>query len=308
MVAESKFLDEYWALPTAVRSLALFYNKDLFEAAGLDPDSPPTTTDEFLEMAQQLTQYDGGTGIENLVKMGYAPEMTGQAHHWFREVLIRQWGGVPYSADNREVMWNSPEGCEAFTYLANFETEFATGSSDNFIYENATDAFVAGDAALHIDGSFRIGTIAGNNPDLNYGVAELPAGPNGEKHTFGSYWTHGITRQAAADEAKLDASIRFLQFITSPEAGILWVNEVGELPAQLEAAADEELLADPILGPFAAGLEYAHATFFIDETAQRQNLIDAFDQIRINGADPCEALNESAANEQALLDEFWANH
>jgi multiple sugar transport system substrate-binding protein len=310
MVTESKFLDEYWALPTAVRSLALFYNKDLFEAAGLDPESPPTTTEEFLAMAQQLTQYDdsGNTGIENLVKMGYAPEMTGQAHHWFREVLIRQFGGVPYSPDNREVLWNSPEGCEAFRYLSDFETTYFTGSSDNFIYENATDAFINGDEALHIDGSFRIGTIATSNPDLNYGVAELPAGPNGERHTFGSYWTHGITRQAAADEARLEASIRFLTFITTPEAGTLWVNEVGELPAQLEAAADPVLLADPNLGPFAAGLEYAHATFFVDETAQRQSLIDAYDRIRLEGADVCEALNESAASEQALLDEFWATH
>lgn len=310
MVAESKFQDEYWALPTAVRSLALFYNKDLFEAAGLDPEAPPTTTEEFLAMAQQLTQYDdsGNTGIENLVKMGYAPEMTGQAHHWFREVLVRQFGGVPYSPDNREVLWNSPESCEAFKYLTDFETVHYTGSSDNFIYENATDAFINGDEALHIDGSFRIGTIATNNPDLNYGVAELPAGPNGEKHTFGSYWTHGITRQAAADEAKLEASIRFLKFITTPAAGTLWVNEVGELPAQLEAAADPALLADPKLGPFAAGLGYAHATFFVDETAQRQHLIDAYDRIRLEGADVCEALNEAAAAEQALLDEFWANH
>ncbi|MAS33969.1 MAG: ABC transporter substrate-binding protein [Anaerolineaceae bacterium] len=309
MVAESKFLDEYWALPTAVRSLALFYNKDLFTEAGLDPESPPTTTEEFLEMAQQLTQYDGnGTGIENLTKMGYAAEMTGQAHHWFREVLIRQYGGVPYSDDNREVLWNSPEGCEAFSYLASFETEFNTGTSDGFLYENATDAFINGDLALHIDGSFRVGTLANNAPDLNYGVAELPAGPNGEKHTFGSYWTHGITRQAAADDAKLEASIRFLKFITSPEAGTLWVNEVGELPAQLEAASDPELLSDPILGPFAAGLEYAHATFFVDETAQRQHLIDAYDQIRLGGVDPCEALNEAAALEQSLLDDFWANH
>jgi multiple sugar transport system substrate-binding protein len=310
MVAESKFQDEYWAIPTAVRTLALFYNKDLFEAAGLDPDSPPTTTDEFLAMAQQLTQYDdsGNTGIENLVTMGYAPEMTGQAHHWFREVLIRQFGGVPYSPDNREVMWNSPEGCEAFRYLSDFETVYHTGSSDNFIYENATDAFVNGDEALHIDGSFRIGTIANSNPDLNYGVAELPVGPNAERYTFGSYWTHGITRQAAEDEATLDASIRFLKFITTPEAGTLWVHQVGELPAQLEAASDPELLADPLLGPFAAGLEYAHATFFVDETAQRQTLIDAYDRIRLEGEDVCQALDEAAVEEQALLDEFWATH
>jgi len=80
------------------------------------------------------------------------------------------------------------------------------------------------------------------------------------------------------------------------------------LPAQLEAASNEELLADPILGPFAAGLPYAHATFFVDESIQRQVIIDAYDAVRLTDADPCEALNEAAATEQELLDEFWADH
>jgi multiple sugar transport system substrate-binding protein len=306
MVAESKFEDQYWAIPTAVRTLALFWNKDIFEAAGLDPETPPATLDEFVEMAIATTQYDGnGTEIMNIATEGYAPQLTGQAHHWFREALLRQYGGVPYSEDNRTVLWNSPEGCEAFGWLAAFETEHKTGSND--LFTDATQAFVNGQAALHIDGSFRLGTIATNNPDLNYGVAELPVGPNGEKHTYGSYWTHSITRRAAADEARMEAATRFLQFITSAEAGLLWVNEVGELPAQLEAAADPELLADPLLGPFSAGLEYAHATFFVDETAQRQHLIDAFDLIRLAGVDPCDALNEYAALEQELLDSFWAD-
>ena len=55
MVAESKFEGSYWAIPTAVRSLALFWNKDIFEAAGLDPESPPATLDEFLEIAVATT-------------------------------------------------------------------------------------------------------------------------------------------------------------------------------------------------------------------------------------------------------------
>jgi len=42
---------QYWGLPTAVRSLALFYNKDILEAAGLDPESPPQTLDELVEAA-----------------------------------------------------------------------------------------------------------------------------------------------------------------------------------------------------------------------------------------------------------------
>ncbi len=302
MVPNTQFEGQYWAIPTAVRTLALFWNKDLFTAAGLDPESPPTTLEELEEMAQALTQYDAAGNIEI---EGFPVALPGQSHHWFREVLVRQFGGVPYSDDNRTVMYNSAEGCEAFEYMLQFETVFNTGSND--LFEDATQAFLQGKSALHIDGSFRVGTIAKNAPDLNYGVVELPVG-NGVQSTFGSYWTHGLTRKAAEDPARLEASTRFLKFITTPEAGSLWVGKVGELPAQLAAASSEELLADPILGAFAAGLPYAHATFFVDESVQRQVLIDAYDSVRLLGTDACEALNEAAATEQTLLDEFWADH
>lgn len=303
MVSSSaQFEGEYWAVPTAVRSLAFFYNIDMLEAAGFD--GPPETLEELAEMAPALTIYDGDPAIENIVQQGFAPQMSGQWHHWFRESLFRQFdGGEPYSADNREVLWNTEAGCEAFTWMMQFETELLTGSND--LFTDADDAFVNGQSAMHIDGSFRLGTIANNNPDLNFGVSELPTGPNGERHTFGSYWTHGITRRAAADEARMEASTRFLEFITSPEAGSLWVREVGELPAQVSASEDPELLEDPLLAPFVAGLEYAHATFFVDESQQRQHLIDAYDLVRLSGVDPCEALAEAAALEQDLLDEFW---
>ncbi len=297
------FEGEYYAVPTAVRSLAMMYNIDLLEAAGYD--APPTTLEEFVEIAQAATVYDGDASLDNLVTEGYAVQMSGQAHHWFREVLLRQYGGVPYNDDYTEVLWNSEEGCEAFAWLTQFETEFLTGTNEGVGgTADADDAFVAGLAALHIDGSFRI-AAARNNEDLNFGVAELPIGPNGEQHTYGSYWTHGITRRANEDPARLEAATKFLEFVTSPEAGALWVQEVGELPAQIEAASDPELLEDPILGPFVAGLDYSHATFFVDESQQRQNLIDAFDLVRLNDIDPCDALQEVAFVEQELLDEFW---
>ncbi|MFQ5856865.1 MAG: extracellular solute-binding protein [Anaerolineae bacterium] len=301
LVKAVKFQGKYWAIPTAVRTLALFWNKDLFEQAGLDPETPPQTLDEFVDYAQKLTQYDDAG---NIVIEGYAPQLPGQAHHWFREILVRQFGGQPFSDDNRKVMWNSPEGCEAFKWLAALEMEHKTGSND--LYDGATQAFLQGKEALHIDGSFRLGTIAKNAPDLNFGVVPLPAGPDGTRATFGSYWTHGLTKKAAADPKRLEAATKFLKFITSPEAGTLWVNNVGELPAQLEAADDPALLADPKLGAFAEQLSYAHATFFVDESKQRQALLDAYDAVRLAGEDPCQALNEAAEQVQALYDEFWA--
>jgi multiple sugar transport system substrate-binding protein len=102
MVAESAaFEGELWAVPTAVRSLALFYNIDLLEAAGFD--GPPETLDEFKEMAIAATVYDGDPSLDNIVTEGFAVEMTGQAHHWFREADPSVCG-VPYNEDYTEVL------------------------------------------------------------------------------------------------------------------------------------------------------------------------------------------------------------
>jgi multiple sugar transport system substrate-binding protein len=288
-----------YTLPTAVRTLALFYNKDLMAAKGLDPENPPRTLDELKEQAVQCTERDG----ETFATYGIVVDPAGQAHHWFREVLLRQFGQPPLSEDNHQVLWNaSEEGYAAWETFLSFEKDLQVSRRD---FDNDYDPFLAGNACFHIDGSFRVGTITNNAPDLNYGVVELPE-HNGVQSTFGSYWTHGITQKAAADPARMAAAVKFLQFITTPEAGALWVEVTGELPAQLAAASNEELLADEKLGAFAAGLPYAHATFFINEADDRQAIIDAYDAVMLNGADPRAELDFAVEKVQAMYDEFWA--
>jgi multiple sugar transport system substrate-binding protein len=302
MVQASFFDGKLYTLPTAVRTLALLYNKDLMAEAGLDPEKPPTTLEELEEQAVKCTRKaaDGSYEI-----MGLPIAMSGQAHQWFREVLLRQFGQQPYSDDGRTVLWNASEGgYAAWNELLKFQTELQTG--DATLFDGDPNYFLSGHSCFQIDGSFRIGTITSSAPDLNYGVAELPT-HDGIKSTFGSYWTHGITAKAAADPKRMEAAVKFLKFITTPEAGKLWVGIVGELPAQLEAASDAELLADEHLGAFIAGLPYAHATFFVDETKDRQALIDAYDAVVLTGADPAAELDNAVATVQEMLDEFWAN-
>jgi multiple sugar transport system substrate-binding protein len=301
MVEASVVDGQLYTLPTAVRSLALFYNKDLMAAAGLDPESPPTTLTELEEQAVQCTVKDG----ETFEVYGFIANPGGQAHHWFRQVLLPQFGQQPLSDDRRTVLWNASEaGYEAWEQFLKFQTELGTGIAG--VYENDQDGFLAGEVCFHIDGSFRLGNIASAAPDLNFGVAELPS-HNGIQATFGSYWTHGITQKAAADPARLEAAAKFLQFITSPEAGTLWVEIVGELPAQLAAANSEALLADPKLGAFVAGLDYAQATFFVNEADDRQAIIDAFDAVMLTGADPREELDFAVQTVQEMYDDFWAD-
>jgi multiple sugar transport system substrate-binding protein len=301
MVEGSFFDGKLYTLPTAVRTLALFYNKDLMTAAGLDPENPPRTLDELKDQAVKCTVKEG----DEFKVYGFIVNPEGQAHHWFREVLLRQFGQQPYSDDATQVLWNASEGgYEAWETFLAFERELGTGVAG--VYENDQDGFLAGEVCFHLDGSFRLGNIASAAPDLNFGVVELPE-HNGVKSTFGSYWTHGITTKAAADPARMAAATKFLQFITTPEAGKLWVGIVGELPAQLAAANDPALLADPKLGAFAAGLPYAQSTFFVDESKDRQAILDAYDAVVLTDADPRAELDIAVTTVQEMLDEFWSS-
>ena len=70
IVSAMKRGNDYYGLPTAVRSLALFYNKKLFKEAGLDPNKPPKTLDELVAAAEKTTKRDGSG---NIVSAGIDP-------------------------------------------------------------------------------------------------------------------------------------------------------------------------------------------------------------------------------------------
>ena len=300
MVKAVKFDGKYWALPTAVRTLALFYNKEMFRQAGLT--RPPLTWDEFVADAQALTQRDPN-GRVTLEGFGISPN--GQDHQLIREVLFRQWGAAPYSGDGRKVTYNTAQGAEALRWYTDLVTKDKVGVIDFFPGGNGyRDAFMAGKAGMIVDGSFAIGAIRAA-AKFDWGTAVLPRRTlGGTPSNFGSFWVNGITKNATGP--RLAAAEAFLKFLTSPDIETLWLTQVGEIPSAKALASDPKLAQDPIFGPFIASLPYAHATFFIDETAQRTVLLDAINEVVLNHTDPKAALDAAAAKEQKILDDFWA--
>lgn len=297
MVNAVKVDGQYWALPTAVRSLALFYNTDHFAEEGFD--HPPQTWDELLEMAIKLTRR---TDRGALVRSGYGWNVTGQDWHLFREVLLRQWGVAPLSEDNRTVTMNSdPAAYEVMEWWINWSKEYGVGEEEGRgLYR---DTFLAGRASMIVDGSFGIGTISAN-PNLNWAVAELPVKEEGgEKSNFGSFWAHAITRNAT--DEKLAAAAKFVEFITSDDVQRLWLERVGELPASRELAQDPVLREDPVYGPFVRGLEYSHATFFVDEQTERELIVDAVDKVLLLDAPVKETLDQLVNDLQKVRDDYF---
>jgi multiple sugar transport system substrate-binding protein len=155
---------------------------------------------------------------------------------------------------------------------------------------------------MHIDGSFRIGALD-KTRGLKWGVAELPAGPDGMKSNYSSYWVNAVTSKAKGE--KYDAALKFMAYITSDEAMQIWLDTVGELPAKPSAALTESNTADPVFGPFVEGLGYAHSTVFVDESGQRQQMTDMVGRIDLEGQSVSDSLAAAAEAEQSILDGFY---
>lgn len=298
MVQAAKVDGTYYGLPTAVRSLALFYNRDKLSEAGFE--NPPATWDEFIEIAQALTVQRG----PRFTQIGYGVAPAGQDHHLIREILTRQFGTAPYSADHTEVLYDNEAGLAAFEFYTSWQTEHQIGVTEFIPGNNGyREGFrLQENIAMIIDGSFAIGAVR-DQAEFDWGVAEIPLlEEGGVEANFGSFWMNALTPNAVADEATLEASARFLEFVTRPDAMRLWLEVVGELPARSELVADPALAEDPVFGPFIASLAYAEATFFYDEAAQREVIVDAVNRVLLQDVDPADAWSAAAAQDQAIID------
>ncbi|MDQ6670784.1 MAG: extracellular solute-binding protein [Chloroflexota bacterium] len=298
VVQGARLQGKYWGVPTAVRTLALFYNKDLLSSGGVDPNKPPSTWEEFVDVALNTTKR-GSDGKLDIAGFAWGPD--GQGHQWWREALNRQNGIPPLSDDLKKLNWTDPKAIEAFTWYTDLVTRHKVGEQG--FYTDDPTAFKTGHAALHIDGSFRLGTFATDAPNLNYAIAPLPA--HKDKATYASFWVNCLTKRATG--ARLEAATKWMQYLTTPEVMRQWVDKVGELPARQAVAKEDKYVKDAKLGPFLQSLDYGHATFFVDEASDRQAVLDAVNEVILNGTAPEQAIKTAAGKVQGMLDEYWAS-
>lgn len=293
IVSAMKRNGQYYGLPTAVRSMALFYNKDMFQKAGLDPNKPPQTLDEMVAAAKAMAKRDASG---NFQQVGMALDIARQDHNWWREILVRQFGGESYSADGAKVAYDSEAGRKALAFYTGLQKTHQVGR-ESFMDEGQA-AFRAGLAGMVIDGSFRIASYK-TIQNFQWGVTELPT-QDGKKANFGSYFANAIG--VAASGEKLEAAQKFLAFLSSEKAMNVWLEKVGELPARRDVALTEANIKDPVYGPFIRGLDYASTPPMTDELAQRQVSIDMIKSVLLKDTPVAEALKTAAEREQAVLD------
>ena len=242
---------DLYGAPKDFSTLALLYNIDLFEAAGVELPTADWTWDDMAAAAEALT------GVEEGV-VGFSA-----AADKFRWMAFFYANGAEIFDAEGEVVFDSEAAIEALSFYQSF-VENGTGDLPGNLEAGWNgEAFGQGSAAMTIEGNWAIGYLNDTFPELNWGVAEVPVAPNGGKGTL--TFTEAWVVSSRAEGEVAEAAWQLVNFMTGAgEGGAQAVAEAGfgVMPARAQfgdlwlATVGEEYSA------FVTGAEYAVAPIF----------------------------------------------
>lgn len=216
-------------VPLALSNQVLYYNPEIFEAAGLDPEKPPKTWDELYEYAKIIKDKTDKYAlyIQN-------PDT------WMMAALIESNGGR-MKVDGRAA-FNGPEAVEVMEMWARFYRE---GLIPQISYNEAVRAFQAGQIAMHPSSIMGLVNYRETSPWLR--VSELPSfGSKPKRQTSGGAGVVILSREAK----RQDAAWEFIKYLSTVEAMETWVKTgyLSPLKADVPLYDDRQIPAYEQLG------------------------------------------------------------
>jgi len=219
--------DTIYGIPYNTSTPLLYYNKDMFEEAGLDPEDPPEDWDEVLEYSQQINEELDVYGLD--------------FYHWgwIFENWLGTFGAEIIDEDMTEFTMNSPEAVEAMEFAQDMvhEYEVATYGTGGEGY----DLFFGEELAMtQRSTAALVSNIESSEDVFELGVAKSPAGPEGRSVPFGGA---NFFMFDTGTEAEQEASFKFLEYIVQPENFAYFAAETGYMAAH-EDAYNHEILQE----------------------------------------------------------------
>ncbi len=222
---EAVYQGKVYAIPTGIDGRLLFYNRDIFREAGLDPDRPPRTWDELKDYAKRLTRLNPDGTYQ---RIGFIPNY---GNSW---LYLYSWqnGGEFLSPDGRTCTLDNPHTVRALQYMT--DVYDALGGFDKVsVFQSGfqtdeQDPFYTGKIGMVIHGSWVLPRIARFAPSLDFAVAPapVPAGRlQGEERFRGEppyiTWVGGFSFAIPVGARHPDAAWRFIRWMTSEQSYVL---------------------------------------------------------------------------------------
>lgn len=233
-MANSQAQGKTWGIPFQRSTPVLYYNKDAFKEAGLDPEKPPKNWDELVAMSQKLTKKDAQGQV---TRWGIQIPSDGFPYWMFQGFAIE--AGKNIVGDSAtEVYFNTPEVKRALEFWASLSTKHNVMQPGVIAWATTPNDFTAGKTAMmyHTTGSL---TNVLKQAQFPVGVAFMPADKGYGAPTGGG----NLYIFKNAPKEKQDAACKFIQFLTSPERAAQWSIDTGYV-ATRNSAYDTQAMKD----------------------------------------------------------------
>jgi len=294
LMANGAIEGQTWGIPFQRSTIVAYYNKEMFTATGLDPESPPTTWDEMIEMGKALTK--GDTYGLMIPSTGYP--------YWMFQALAIQNGKEVMSNDGLTTYFDDPTVVETLEFWKSLSTEHKIMPEGTVEWGTLRQAFLEGQTAMmwHSTGNL---TAVKKAASFDFGVAELPANVRkGSPTGGGNFYLFKDTT-----EEERTAALKLMRFMTAPDQAAAWSIGTGYMGVSPEAYETDALKAYTAEFPPALvarnQLENAVAEFSTFETARvRDGLNNAIQSALTGAKEPADALAEAQSSAVRLLKDY----
>lgn len=286
-----------WSIPFQRSTIVLYWNKDAFKDAGLDPEKAPASWDEMTAMGKKLVKKDASG---NVTRWGVEIPTTGYAYWMLQALAIENRQRLMNEAGN-EVHLTAPKTVAALDYwvdLSRKDNVMPTGSID---WATLRTDFTEGKTAMmwHTTGNL---TAVKDSAKFNFGVALLPAKEQrGSPTGGGSFY---IFKSASPEQQK--AAVTFIQWMTAPEQAAEWSIKTGYVavsPAAYKTKAMEDYAKSfPAATVARDQLDYAVPELSVHDNGRIYKFVNDAVQSAVTGTQkPEAALAEAQAQSDRVL-------
>lgn len=289
-----------YGIPFQRSTPVLYWNKEAFKAAGLDPNTPPKTWEEQIAFGKKLTKRDANG---NVTQWGVRIPSSGFPY-WLFQGLTTQNDVILANDDGNKTNFDDPKVVEALQYLVDLSAKHGVMQPGIIEWGATPKAFFEGQTAMMWTTTGNLTNVRDNAP-FEFGVGMLPANKRPGAPTGGGNF---YIFKDSTDEQKA-ASFEFIKWISAPEQAAKWSIATGYVaprPDAWETPAMKQYVADfPQALVARDQLEYAVA-----ELATYQNqrittiLNDALEAAITGQKDPAAALEQAQAEADRILADY----
>ncbi len=285
-----------WSMPFNNSLPVLYYNKDLFSAAGLDPEAPPQDLNELLADAQKLTLDPGKTGTPSQWGLNFRSDT-----QWYISTLFLENGGQIVNADQTQVIYNSPESVSMLQLWGDWVNKYMIMPINQ--HDEAQSDFLAGKLAMFV-GSSALVTGLKSSAAFNMGVAMFPMIGSVRKAPVGG---GSLAIFSNKDPLVVQASWEFVKYMVSKDSEIYLSTMTGYIPIYKDALTWPEITAlmttDPTRSAAIQELDFAVAIPEFSALGESDAALrTAIQKVELKAATPQQALDDAVQSvNQAII-------